>query len=221
MPRPIVRPSLRIVPVLLLLLTALLASGCGVRYSVSVDSLRDAEAPEVKTFVLEPGNSEVSADDLLFREVCSLVTPAFHAHGYRLADNRNEADAVAKISYWSEEPQQHVRTDYVTHAVPIARRHRHHSHIDYAYIDEPVLVAYTVYTAKLCIEASALKGRERQIWRTIYGYTGTRDDFRTMLHNIAPAIARGLGSQTNGVQYLNVEISDDGLITVTDPALGW
>lgn len=214
------RAVFRPVTLLFFLLAALLASGCGIRYTVAVDSLRDSSAPEVKNFVLEPGNAETNGDDLLYKEVCRLVTPAFHAHGYNVVGSRAEADAVAKISYWSEEPRPEVRTNYVTHAVPVAVRHGRHSYIDYAYIDEPVLVSYTVYTTKLCIEAYTLKG-ERQIWRTIYSYSGTRDNFRAMLANIAPAIARGLGSQTNGVQYLRVEISDDGEITVTDPTLGW
>ena len=211
------RPAFR-VAVLLLFILPVLLSGCGISYTVSVDSLRDDTlAADVKTFVLEPGNEEIRKDDLLFREVCRIVAPAFQAHGYTLVEDRKQADGVARISYWSEAPRQEVRTDYVTRSVPVTVRHGRHSFIDYVYVDEPTLVSYTVYTTRLCIEASTLKGTERQIWRTLYSYSGTRDDFRGMLSNIAPAIPRGLASQTNGTKRLIVEISEDGLVTVTDP----
>ena len=214
------RPAYR-VAVLLLFILPILLSGCGVSYTVSVDSLRDdALAANVKTFVLEPGNEEIHKDDLLFREVCRIVTPAFQAHGYTIVEDRKDADGVARISYWSENPRQEVRTDYVTRSVPVAVNRGRYSFIDYVYVDEPTLVAYTVYTARLCIEASTLKGTERQIWRTLYSYSDTRDDFRGMLANMAPAIPRGLASQTHGMKRLLVEISEDGLVTVTDPELG-
>ncbi len=209
----------RPVAIFFFLFIAFLSSGCGVRYTVTVDSLRDENAPSVKSFVLEPGNADTDKEDLLFKEVCGMVSPAFRARGYHLAPSRAEADAVAKISYWSEAPQPVVRTEYVPRAIPVAVRRGRRSRIDYVYVDEPTIVSYTVYTVKLCIEATTLDG-ERPIWRTIYGYSGTRDDFRAMLANIAPTIARGLGSQTTGVRRLRVEISNDGVITVTDPNSG-
>lgn len=92
----------------LLLGCALLISGCGTYYKVSVDSLRESQLPaqaqansqipthaRAQAYRLVPGNPDTTDDDLLFREVCRMLGPAFAAQGFRVITGNDVATAVA------------------------------------------------------------------------------------------------------------------------------
>lgn len=206
---------------LLLLFAALLLAGCGTTYTVSVDSLRDTQPPSGNVYSVSPGNEGVSDSDLLFREVVRQVTPAFRARGYVVAENGQRADNAAVISYWMDEPRVHIDTSTVTRSYPVIVGHGKYRHVEYMYVDEPVVNSTTVYSANLLIEAYALNAdgsKGRQIWRTSLRCSGLTEDFRTLLFNMVQVLPKVMGTQSNGLKQYEVFISEDGEIEVTDMA---
>ncbi len=208
---------------LFLLLCALLLSGCGTYYNVSVDSLRDAQQPSGTVYVMQPGNDGVHESDLLFREVVRQITPAFRARGYTVVDDLKKADNVAVVSYWMDEPRVHVGTDTITRSYPVVVGHGRYRHVEYVYVDEPVVTSTTVYTANLLLEAYALKSdktRDRQIWRTSLRCSSGNEDFRTLLFSMAQVLPSVMSTQSNGLRHFEVFLGNDGEIEVTDRTPG-
>ncbi len=208
---------------LFLLLCALLLTGCGTYYNVSVDSLRDTEQPSGTVYIMRPGNEGVSESDLLFREVVRQITPAFRARGYAVVDDLKNADNVAVVSYWMDEPRVHVDTDTVTRSYPVMVGRGKYRHVEYVHVDEPVVTSTTIYTANLLLEAYALtpdKKQDRQIWRTSLRCSSGNEDFRTLIFSMAQVLPGVMGTQSNGLRQFEVFLGNDGEIEVKDRAEG-
>lgn len=208
---------------LFLLLCALLLTGCGTYYNVSVDSLRDTEQPSGTVYIMRPGNEGVSESDLLFREVVRQITPAFRARGYAVVDDMKNADNVAVVSYWMDEPRVHVDTDTVTRSYPVMVGRGKYRHVEYVHVDEPVVTSTTIYTANLLLEAYALtpdKKQDRQIWRTSLRCSSGNEDFRTLIFSMAQVLPGVMGTQSNGLRQFEVFLGNDGEIEVKDRAEG-
>ncbi|WP_295640912.1 hypothetical protein [uncultured Mailhella sp.] len=206
---------------LFLLLCALLLTGCGTYYNVSVDSLRDAQQPSGTVYFMQPGNEGVSESDLLFREVVRQITPAFRARGYAVVDDIKNADNVAVVSYWMDEPRVHIDTDTITRTHPVVVGRGRYRHVEYVYVDEPVVTSTTIYTANLLIEAYVLtpdKKQDRQIWRTSLRCSSGNEDFRTLMFSMAQVLPGVMGTQSNGLRQFEVFLGNDGEIEVTDKA---
>lgn len=204
---------------LLLLLSAFLLAGCGTYYNVSVDSLRDTQQPSGNVYVMRPGNEGVSESDLLFREVVRQITPAFRARGYNIVDDIRQADNVAVVSYWMDEPRVHIGTDTITRAQPVVVGYGRYRHIEYVYVDEPVVTSTTIYTANLLVEAYTLtadKKQDRQIWRTSLRCSSGNEDFHTLMFSMAQVLPGVMGTQSNGLRQFEVFLGNDGEIEVTD-----
>ena len=204
---------------LLLLFVVLLLPGCGTYYHVSVDSLRDMQQPAGTRYVLLPGNEDVQAGDLLFREVVRQVTPAFQAKGYTIVTGEGEADNTAKISYWMEEPRVRIDTDTVTRSYPVVVGRGRHQHVEYVFVDEPVVSSTTVYSANLLIEAyegNNPNAPGRQIWRTALRCSGGTEDFRTLLFSMTRVLPTVLGTESRGLRRYQVFLGEDGEIEVTN-----
>lgn len=208
---------------LVLLLCALLLTGCGTYYNVSVDSLRDMQQPSGTVYVMQPGNQGVSESDLLFREVVRQITPAFRARGYTVVDDMKRADNVAVVSYWMDEPRVHVGTDTITRSYPVVVGRGKYRHVEYVYVDEPIVTSTTIYTANLLIEAYALthdKKQDRQIWRTSLRCSSGNEDFRTLIFSMAQVLPGVMGTQSNGLRHFEVFLGNDGEIEVKDRTEG-
>ena len=204
---------------------ALLLCACGSRYAVSVDSLRDPDAPVAGgPCLLIPGNADVGADDLLFREVSRLLEPAFREAGYPPATQRKGAAYVAKISYWPGEPATTVETGIERGYRPIRYRGR----VRYVPVERTTMTERTVYSAHLLLEcyaaASSSPGdpaapEERlgpQVWRTEVSVSGKRDDFRALLAGAVPALNGTLGTRTDGARRVKVVMADDGEFSISE-----
>ena len=204
---------------LLLLLSAFLLSGCGTYYHVSVDSLRDTQQPPNTVYVIRPGNEGVSDSDLLFREVVRQVTPSFRARGYTVVDDIKDAGNIAVLSYWMEDPRVHISTDTVMRSYPVVVGRGRYRHVEYMYVDEPVVTSTTIYTANLLIEAYTLtedKKQDRQIWRTALRCSAGTEDFHTLLFSMVQVLPSVMGTQSNGLRRYEVFFGEDGEIQVTD-----
>ena len=130
---------------LVLLLCALLLTGCGTYYNVSVDSLRDMQQPSGTVYVMQPGNQGVSESDLLFREVVRQITPAFRARGYTVVDDMKRADNVAVVSYWMDEPRVYVGTDTITRSYPVVVGRGKYRHVSvYLHNCNPFLIQHGI-----------------------------------------------------------------------------
>ena len=216
------RPAVFIVR-LLLLFSAVLLAGCGTRYNVAVDSLRDTQQPAGTVYAAQPGNEGVSNTDLLFREVVHQITPSFRAKGYTLVNDMKDTDNLAVITYWMDEPRVHVNTDTVTRSYPVMVGRGRYRHVEYVYVDEPVVTSTTIYTANLLIEAYTLTGdkkQDRQIWRTSLRCSSGNEDFRTLLFSMVQVLPSVMATQSNGLRHYEVFISEDGEIEVKDMADG-
>jgi hypothetical protein len=89
-------------------LALLLVAGCaalGPQFHVNVDALRDAQAPEKRTYVIYPGLRDVDAHDLQFKEFAAYVHRALQARGFVPAQESGPAEIVIFLSYGIGDPQ--------------------------------------------------------------------------------------------------------------------
>lgn len=208
-------PVLRI----FLLLFSFLITGCGSYYTVSVDSLRDDRPPAGASYVLVPGDERITESDLLFREIATLFSPAFHAKGYTIVPDRSAAHNMAKLSYWMEEPRVETDTTTVTRSYPVEVGRGKYRRIEYIHVQEPVVSTRTIYSVNLLIEAYELhtdKTQGRQIWRTALRCSGGTENFRPLLFSMAQVLPRVLGTKSYGLKRYEVFLGNDGEIEVKD-----
>lgn len=203
----------------LLLFSVLLLTGCGVNYTVSVDSLRDAQTSSGRFYALEPKDAAVDKSDLTFREVIRQISPSFRSRGYTIVDSPKTADNLALVSFWMDEPRVQVNTSMVTRSYPVVVGRGKHQRVEYVYVDEPVVESRTLYTANLLIEAYALdksRQKDRQIWKTHLRCTSGNEDFHTLLFSMVQVLPSVLGTQSGGLSYYNVFLGNNGEIEVTN-----
>ena len=88
--------------------TILVMAGCaamGPRFHVNIDALRDAEAPDKRTYVIYPGLKDIEATDLQFKEFSAYVHRALQAKGFAPAPEGGPAEIVIFLSYGIGDPQ--------------------------------------------------------------------------------------------------------------------
>ncbi len=202
---------------LILLLLCLLLSGCGTYYAVSVDSQNDAVPVAGPNCLLVSGTEGVDENDTTFRELAKLVLPALRAKGYEAILTRDAAQTLVKLSWWQEEPRPYTEISYVTRSYPVEVGWGRHRHIDFVYVDEPVVNTGTIHTVNLLLEACELdKGKEtgRLLWRTALRSSGDSSDYRTRLFCMAQVLPHVLGTQSGGSQRYDVSLGTNGEIKV-------
>jgi hypothetical protein len=87
---------------IIVLLLATLISGCatlGPRFEVSVDSLTSPGAQKKRTYLLLPGNKDVTWDDLQFQEYSVYVMRALALQGFVTAQNVEDVDVAIVVTY--------------------------------------------------------------------------------------------------------------------------
>ena len=90
---------------LALIFAVALLSGCGVRFKMRVDSIASPLAHQSRTYILMPGQQDVSSDDLHFKEFASIVDTALALRGFSKASSENVADMAVLLSYGVSEPE--------------------------------------------------------------------------------------------------------------------
>lgn len=197
---------------IVVVLSCLAFCACATTYDVAIDSLREGDA--AGSCVLAPDPAlEVGEDDLLFREVCSLVTPALAAQGMPVAASRGEAAQEILLRYGMDEPTTVLRRwtypDYQTVF--------YHGRAFTVRVERTEWSAQTRYHARLVLTARRLKdGRPgRQSWRTEMTVSGGVDDFRKLIRMGIPALRQVVASRTSGTRRFVVEEARDGELTVS------
>jgi hypothetical protein len=93
-----------------------LLAGCGqTRLLVAVDSLASSTAKEKHTYILLPGNKDVTWDDLQFQEYALYLIRVLNAHGFVSAQKAEDADVAIVLSYGIGEPQ----TQQYSYSLPV------------------------------------------------------------------------------------------------------
>ncbi|CAN5651774.1 DUF4136 domain-containing protein [soil metagenome] len=105
------------------LTVAVVLAGCsGPKFYVEVSGLKDAQAPEKRSYVLRPGTKAVDPDDLQFKEFATYANRALQDRGY-LPAREGAAEVVIFLSYGVGDPKTtyysaglrgafHTRTDF-------------------------------------------------------------------------------------------------------------
>jgi len=100
---------MRVITSITLLLCIFMLSSCATtkpKFHVSVDSI-SAPGVEKKHYLLLPGNKDVKADDLQFKEFATYVHRALTKQGFVPAESFEEADVVIFLMYGIGDPQEH------------------------------------------------------------------------------------------------------------------
>ncbi|MBQ3058811.1 MAG: hypothetical protein IJD16_00640 [Desulfovibrio sp.] len=193
---------------LALLCSFVLLTGCGSYHQVQVDSLRAPEAASGPC-LLVAGETGMPDDELIFQEVCRLLTPALIDAGYPPVKDPS-ALMLTRLSFWQEEPETVYYTSYESRYKPITRKGK----TEHILVEEPVLESYTNYTAILLLECHVRSHKGTlgpQLWRTKVRVIGPVNDFRSLVSSAALALQGGvLASQSQGQRYFEVSVNDKG-----------
>ena len=202
------RMCLRVMAALL----CLAMSACATTYDVAIDSLREGEIPG-SCFLAPAPALEVPEDDLLFREVCGLVTPALAARGMSVAASRGEAAQEVLLRYGMGEPTTILRR----WTYPDYQTVYYHGRAFTVRVERTEWTEHTRYHAQLVLSARRLVDGQpgRQIWRTEMTVSGAVDDFRKLISMGIPALRQVLASQTSGRLHFEVSEDRDGEVTVS------
>ena len=98
-----------------------LVAGLGVacasttKFTVNVDALRDASAPDKTRYVLVPAMENVPESDLQFKEFSAYLRKALLSRGFQEAASPQEAEVAVLVAYGIGEPRS---TSY-TYSIPI------------------------------------------------------------------------------------------------------
>lgn len=206
-----------------LLILCIFLPGCGTYYAVSIDSQIGTATPSGPNCLLVSGTEGVGENDPIFLELARLTAPALRANGYEPILTRDAAQSLIKLSSWQEEPRTFTDISYVTRSYPVEVGWGRHRHLDFVYVDEPVITTGTIHTANLLLEAYELdKGKEtgRLLWRTALRSAGENADYRVRLFCMAQVLPQVLGTQSGGSQRYDVFLGNDGKITVEHLGMG-
>lgn len=201
-----------------ILVFCLLLTGCGNSYTVTVDSLRDQVATKEAgmSYCMLPAD-DTAEDDLLFREVKRMLSPAFFARGFQYVDSCDTADAVVLVSYEAGAPEVQITTSTRSRYVPVVTRHRGEKRVDHVWVEEPEISSSTLYTAHMLLEGRQWQDGEpgRSLWRTAVHSSSYTEGFRAHLEAMAQVLRMTLATHMSGQQMYSVEIDDNGNVSVS------
>ncbi|MEI7541734.1 MAG: hypothetical protein WCJ94_00570 [bacterium] len=83
-------------------------SGCVRAYHVQIDSISDMTAVSSKIYQILPGNKDISATDLQFKEFAGLLVKTMSMQGFVLASAAKHAELEIYLSYGVGDPETHT-----------------------------------------------------------------------------------------------------------------
>lgn len=95
---------------ILLLMSVVILQACSPKVSVTVDSISSPQAKEKNKYLILPGNTDCSEDDLQFQEFLALTERALKFAGFEKSNSLEEADVAILLSYGISEPNVYQYT---------------------------------------------------------------------------------------------------------------
>ncbi len=200
-------------------LAILFLSGCGLlppTFSVRVDSIGSSSADK-KTYQLLPGNKDVKADDLQFKEYAAYVHRALFKQGFVPAESFEKASVGIFLSYGIGEPTEHQYSystnTYGQTGVSSSRTTGRVSPggsvsttttytPKYGKIGETSHIGtYTTYSRYMILDAVDLdeyrkSEKEVQLWKTTVTSTGSSSDLRLVFPILVAASSQYIATNT-------------------------
>jgi hypothetical protein len=197
-------------------------------FEVTVDALAGHELHSANTYILAPGNSGTSADDLQFQEFARYLDRALQAQGFIAASSAQEAELIVVLSYGVHGPftkeKSYSRPTYGQ--TGYRRVYRDSVQCDrgpgggmsYTFVPTYGVTGYTsgtytqtTYSQFAIIEAFDSSDAEQpsasQVWRVDLVSIGQRNDLRQGLPIMLAAAMPYIGS--NSGQKLELELDED------------
>ncbi|MFX0198756.1 MAG: hypothetical protein ACFFCW_21750 [Candidatus Hodarchaeota archaeon] len=218
-----------------LICIAVLLGGCSPKITVRIDSITDQVEPmREKKYVLYSAVKGISVDDLYFREHSGYFREILKQQGYREVQDRENADVAIYFDYGISGGKvihhTYTRPVYATvggETIDVTERHIDASGKTTSKTTRSVFIppreyvvgittereSYTVYTTHALLEAKAIKPEDqtqdgRTLWKTIITTTSQLDDLRRLMPMLAIASAPYLGTNTRGVQTVDLGEND-------------
>jgi hypothetical protein len=206
-------------------------TGCAHVYHVGIDSINDGQELANKTYVLVPGNSELEAGDLQFREFATYLGRALKMNGYTAAGVNQTPEIEIYLSYGLGSPQPRVRTyavpvwgqtgvDITTVEKTIETRSGASKTISRTNITPEYGVTgytlqektYTTYPKYVEIDAYKIKNAKpgdklEELWKTTIHSEGKRNELRHVFPILIAAAAKYLGGNTG--QEIEISLTAD------------
>lgn len=223
-------------------LAILVTSGCAttqpLRFSVGVDSLSSTNANEKKSYILLPGNKDVSEDDLQFKEFSTYVDRTLLSRGFMHATNIERADFAVFIVYGVGNPQDHQ----YSYSLPIFGQTGVSSSTTYGqlsmYGNYGTYSGTTRYTPTYGVTGSSSRSgsfttyfrfvvldaidmaeyrnnkKEVQLWKTTMTSTGRSGDLRQVFPILVAAAKQYIATNTGKKVNVDIDEEDDLVIEV-------
>lgn len=222
----------------LLVLSALIFSGCATSYHVRLDGLSDRDAggrDAGRNYVLTSRTEGVSDDELFFKEVARHLHPVLKEAGFRQAPDAASADLQIRVdAHLSEplvetrsysEPIYYERPGYrQTVRIPVMGKDGkvvRYAYRQYwspprtrfgGYIDRDQQL--TVYDKILHLSARTLDAEGKpggEVWSTRIALRGPSTDYRSALPIMLVAAEPYIGERTEGEQTVTIKEDDPDL----------
>lgn len=210
------------------------------RFGIAVDSLAAAGAAAKKTYLLLPGNQNVTAADLQFKEYAEYLKRVLNKRGYVYTESKDEADVAIYLAYGMGDPETHLysyempvwgRTGYYASRTHVAETtadggKTYKSYTTYtptygvagyrSYIDS--VTTYMRFAVITAYDYDQYKKDETevQLWKTTINSTGTTDDLRRIFPILMAASIPYLATDTGRKVYMTLYESDPVVQEIKD-----
>jgi hypothetical protein len=223
---------------LLVLLLALIASGCAQTYYLKVDALKDPgfDANEVgaTSYFIEPSRGSEAPQSLRFQESARLLEHTLGAKGVQRVQNREDADLIIEFGLSISNPMTATET---RHEPVYYRSHGYVTHVQTpVYGSDGKVVRYvstrvyippreefagyreryrhiTVYEKKLSISANIFSDGKIQdeVWTVSVTARDQESDLRGYLPYLLAAALPYIGSRTDGEVFVSLKEGDESV----------
>ncbi|WP_320176159.1 hypothetical protein [Maridesulfovibrio sp.] len=224
--------------IIFLCLTLFLVTGCGPQYRCEIDSFSKVFNVAGKTFVVVPGNKNVTPNDFQFNEFATYVVRAMQSKGLRYAQRYETADLIILLGYGISGP----KTSTSTVSVPVwgqtgvSSSHTYGTINTYGnqgtysgtttYTPTYGITGYTQqtrthtdYTRFFWIDAYDYKEflqtkKEIQIWKTTVTSTGSTNDLRQVFPIMLAGSLEHIGTNTGHKVEVTLGMNDKKVLYV-------
>lgn len=219
-------------------------SGCATTpqrqgYTVSVNGLAAQASNSAVSFVILPGDTNVTATDLQFQEYAAFVERAMSQRGFSRAPSFESADMAIFLTYGIGEPKEHVYSyslpTFGQTGISSATTYGNISGSAYGSANYSGTTYYTpsygitgysshsgtavTYTRRIFIEAVDLpthrsQNKLLQLWKTAIVSVGSSGDLREVFPVMVGAASTYLGSNTGQVRTVTLHENDPRVLFV-------